>query len=62
LGRQRAVVQWQEQAAGQAWTGRELSVRDKIKQKDRFGQADSYWSVARTGSRFLLLKIIEVSL
>jgi hypothetical protein len=40
---QAVVGQRQEQAAEQAWTGRELSVRDKNRQKDRFGQADSYW-------------------
>jgi hypothetical protein len=38
LGRQRAVGQWQEQAAGKAWAGRELSVSGKNRQLDGLGR------------------------
>jgi hypothetical protein len=51
LGRQRAVSQWQKQAAGKAWAGKGLSVSGKNRKQERLGQAESYWSVARTGSR-----------
>ncbi len=51
LGRQRAVGLWQEQAAGKAWAGRELSISGKNRHQERLGQAESCWSVVRTGSR-----------